>query len=170
MVHRIVLTMVLLIGAPASVFALSGDRDKPIRIVSERVDVDHKQGINSYHGDVKMTQGSLRINADKVIVRYRGQAVESVAAFGKPATFRQRLDDQQGEVTGSALRMDYNAVDHTLRLSEDAKVRQGEDVVMSPKVNYNIETSRLQADGSPENRVYTVLQPRKAEDNDRASN
>lgn len=171
MVGRIAFIAVLLIGASAPAFALPGDRDQPIRIVSERVDVDHKQGVNSYYGNVKVTQGSLRIDADKVIVRYRGHTVESVAAEGTPATFQQRLEGEPGEIKGSALRMDYNALKHTLQLSEDAKVRQGEDVIVSPKVHYNIQTHRLQADGSPENRVYTVLQPRKTDqDSDRAPN
>lgn len=154
---------VLLLAAPPA-FALKSDREQPINIKAARVEVDQKTGINRYLGRVVLTQGSLKITADKVTVRYRDNVILSVDARGRPVTFSQRLDKSPGEIKGDALRLRYDAQKNTLDLYERVRVDQGRDHFTSQVLHYDIANGRIEAEGKDGGaRVFSVLQPRKRE-------
>ena len=50
------------------VWALQGDRAEPISIESDTAERDETKGTTTYAGAVIMQQGSMKINADKVII------------------------------------------------------------------------------------------------------
>ena len=45
------------------------DSDKPIEIEADTMTVEETKNTSTYEGDVILTQGSLLINADKLIIR-----------------------------------------------------------------------------------------------------
>ena len=52
------------LGAPWAVMAMTGDREQPIHIEADSVDIDDKKGVSIYRGNVRMTQGSIVLTAD----------------------------------------------------------------------------------------------------------
>lgn len=160
--HAIVATVatVCLVASMAA-HALREDRGQPIRISANTVTVDQKAGVTRYQGDVVMQQGSMRIAADRVVIRYSKSEMESLSAFGNPLTFRQRPDNQEQEIKGSAARLQYSAADQVLHLYDSVTLHQGDDVLHSAVLHYDLGNNRLQAEGDPQRRVYSVIQPRK---------
>ncbi len=154
------LAIVVGLLAAMDAHALREDRSKPIRISANTVTVDQKAGVTRYQGGVVMQQGSLRIAADRVVIRYEQGEIETLSAFGNPVTFRQR-DDKQQEIKGSAARLQYSAADRILHLYERVALQQGDDVLHSPVLHYDLANNRLEAEGDPKSRVYSVIQPRK---------
>ena len=152
--------------------ALRSDREQPIRVSSDTVDVNQKTGVSKYAGNVVLVQGTLRIEANEVLVYFRNNEVDKVFAKGKPLHYRQRIDGHEQEVQASARRLEYYATKHRVDLYDRVAFRQGEDVFQSPVVRYDLNTTQLTAEGgtSPE-RVHSVITPRskpKTEDGDTA--
>lgn len=57
-----------LLFVPVMTMALPADRQQPIKISSDSVDIDNKKGVSVYHGNVVMTQGTTRITGDTITV------------------------------------------------------------------------------------------------------
>lgn len=149
----------LLAAAPAQ--ALRSDREQPIRVSSDAVDVNQKTGVSKYAGNVVLVQGTLRIEASEVLVYFRNNEVDKVFAKGKPVRYRQRIDGQPQEVEASALRLEYYAAKHRVDLYDQVAFRQGSDVFQSPVVRYDLVTTQMTAEGrnSPQ-RVHSIITPR----------
>lgn len=156
------LAIIVGLVAATDAHALREDRDQPIHISANTVTVDQKTGVTRYQGSVVMRQGSLRIAADRVVIRYQQGEIESLSAFGNPVTFRQRPDEGEQEIKGSAARLQYSATDRILHLYDRVALHQGEDVLHSATLHYDLGNNRLQAESDPQNRVYSVIQPQKS--------
>lgn len=155
------LAIILGLAAGMEAHALREDSNQPIRISANRVTVDQKAGVTRYQGDVVMHQGSLRIAADRVVIRYEQGEIQSLSAFGNPVTFRQRPDNEETEIKGTAARLQYSAADQILHLYDSVALHRGDDILHSAVLHYDLGNSRLQAEGGQQERVYSVIQPRK---------
>jgi len=154
--------LLMLLCACGNVCALNSDREKPIKVSADKVDVNQKNGVTRYSGNVKLIRGTLQINADELVVRYRAGNIETVSATGNPATLSQRLDRQNENIFASAGRLHYHALKNEVDLFDRVAVRRGGDELHSEVAHYDIEKGELSARGeNPQTRVYTVLQPTK---------
>ena len=151
------------LGAAVSLpaYALRADRDKPIKITADSVSVDQKTGVSHYRGNVVLTQGTLRVEADRVTVRYHKGTVDQVSASGRPVTFRERPDDQDRDILGSALRLEYSAASDRIDLFDQVSVQQGDDILRSSVLHYDLAKNSLRAEGLSHERVQTTIQPNK---------
>jgi lipopolysaccharide export system protein LptA len=145
----------------SQVWALTTDRDQPISIVSDRATIDDANKIAMYEGNVVVTQGTIRIDADKVTLNYTDkQSIEKVVAEGKPARFKQTPDGSKEDYKAKALRMEYNAGENKLYLTKDAELRQGDDTFTGPHITYNTNTGIITADkGNSKERVTVTITP-----------
>ena len=64
------------------------DSDKPIEIEADTMTVEETKNTSTYEGDVILTQGSLLINADKLIIREDRKVFNIVL----PLVIQQLLD------------------------------------------------------------------------------
>ena len=71
-------------------FAEKADREKPIEIESDTMTVDDTKNTSTYQGDVILTQGTLIIKADKLVVREDNQGFQHSTSIGNPTTFKQK--------------------------------------------------------------------------------
>ena len=161
-VTRLLALSLILLFIGSDAYALNNDRTQPIKISADAVDVNQKTGVTRYSGNVKLIQGTLRINADEIVVRYRAGTIETVSATGQPVTLHQRLDRQPEDIFASAARLQYRAPQNKVDFFDQVAVRRGGDELHSEVVHYDIEKEELSARGeNPQSRVYTVLQPTK---------
>ncbi|WP_440876215.1 lipopolysaccharide transport periplasmic protein LptA [Thalassotalea sp. PLHSN55] len=140
--------------------AEKADFEQEITIKSIRQSGDLKNKIISYLDDVIITQGSLVIRADMVqVLKKAGTNDDIYIAKGKPATFEQRLEDgtpiklQADEIT-------YQANEHTIIISGNARLSQEGSEVSGSKIIYNTLTERLEAESYSNDTVTTVLKPK----------
>ena len=160
---RVVLAVLVL--APGVTAALTSDRDQPISIEADTVDIDDRNDISVYQGDVRVTQGTMRLLADTVTL-YGLREPSRITAEGAPVRFWQRPDDQDEDVRGEALRLEYNIIDEKLFLFEKAKIWQGENTFGSERIEYDVTRELVRAGDRQDRRkrVTVVIQPRKSDE------
>ncbi len=155
---------------PLAAGALESDGEQPVNIEADSAIMDETQGVAEYEGDVVVTQGSIRILADKLTVYMDDdRALERITAVGNPAEFRQLPDDAEEYIRANARFMEYLEPKDLLNLKTDALVNQGKDRFSGDEITYNTKQHRVEARGSKskDKRVRIIFQPGKKEDGDK---
>lgn len=141
------------------------DRDKPVHIEADTVRMDDQQRVAVYEGRVILTQGTLRVQADRVEVRQDAEGFLTGTALGKPAHFRQRLDGRGDWVDAWANRVEYDARKNLVRLIGDALLKKGEEELRGDLITYDARSELYQASGGlpgqKAGRVRAVIMPFK---------
>jgi lipopolysaccharide export system protein LptA len=156
----------------ASPFALAekADRDKPIDIESDNLTSNDAKKISTYTGNVILTQGTLEIHADKLIVREDQEGFQHGTATGNPATFRQKMEGKDEYIQGSGQRIEYDGHMDKVQLYVKAWVKRGEDIVHGDYIMYDAGAEYAEVIGgpktataeNPKGRVHAVIQPKSA--------
>jgi lipopolysaccharide export system protein LptA len=172
LVPACLLLLVAAATAPASAqTARASERQLPMTIEAERQGTaDLARRIVTFSGNVVITQGTLRITADRVEVREGAQGVRHAMATGvagQPATFRRQRDGVDETIEGRAERIDYDGGADTLRLSGQAVLRLLRGATLSDEVSGQVITydnlrETFQVTGGDGGRVRAVLTPREA--------
>jgi hypothetical protein len=77
-----------LLAMPLCALAADNDRQQPVNLRADRIDIDQKKELSLYHGHVVFSQGTLRLTAALAEVQNRGNAVETVTARGRDLRHR----------------------------------------------------------------------------------
>ncbi len=168
--------LLLLAVAPAS-FALKSDRDAPTQVESDRMLYDDLKQTNVFIGNVVLTKGTIRLLADRLVVRQDAEGFQYATATGEPARFRQKRDGTGEQwVEGHAQQIDYDGRADTVRLQRNAMLRRTQDGRVLDEVHgndilYESRTEFFTVEGgdpstgtaeNPGGRVRVVIQPRDA--------
>jgi lipopolysaccharide export system protein LptA len=145
--------------------AAKPDIEHEIVIKSKRQAGDLKNKIASYLDDVSITQGTLTITADLVqVFSLAGEDADTYIATGKPAVFKQLLDDGS-LITLQADEIKYEPSKNTITISGNALLRQAGSEVSGSKIIYNTLTEQLEAESNnTDEPVTTILKPKKQGD------
>lgn len=162
------LGLVLCCGLAPPTAALESDKDAPIEVQADSAELDDKQSISLYLGNVEVQQGSMRIQADEVLVHHKDdRRPRKIIAIGNPARYRQLLDDDPEEVRANAQRMELEVDREEVTLIDDAELIQGEDRFASDRIVYNRTTDRLTAGSSASGRQRVKIRIEPQQDSGR---
>ena len=142
--------------------ALSNDRDQPMHIEADHADINDQTGVHVYTGNVVVTQGSMRLTADRLTLQIEDGEIQEGVALGEPATYKQRPDNKDEDVYAESLRMEYYAVDERIILIDAAEVTQAGDVFRSQRIVYDVAGDVVNAGDGDGDRVRITLQPRNS--------
>ena len=123
-------TLPLLLGLSAfwlgaSAWALPEDREQPIRVQADTAELDDRQGVAVYRGDVVITQGTMKITGDTVTITQDDNGdVEVFTSIGKPAYYEQKPAVDKEIVKAYGLTIQYFAANERIVLIDQAKVVQ----------------------------------------------
>lgn len=151
--------------------AIAGKDDfkKPIEIDSDKQQIDLKENTTIFDTNVSVTQGSLSIRADYMKVTGQDKKGKEVyIATGKPAVYRQQLDDGK-PIVAQANSIHYDVASRSLILKGNAQLSQNDSVVKSEIIRYDLTHQTLQAegaDGAPVKSVFNTAQDDEESDND----
>jgi len=168
-----VLTLVMFTSVCMSANADRADRDQPVNIEADSVEIDDKKQEAVFSGGVVLTQGTLMLKADRIVVKQSESGFQSGVAYGKPAYFRQKREGYDDFIEGEAERLVYNGEAEKIELFTKAKLKRGGDEVRGAYISYNALTeffevnsgdSSTEAPGSPRGRVRAIIQPRNSGD------
>ncbi|ARN74861.1 lipopolysaccharide transport periplasmic protein LptA [Oceanicoccus sagamiensis] len=168
--HRLSYTLATLVLAllHQTSMALPEDSKLPINIQSDRASqkTNTDGEITEYFGNVLMTQGSLKISGDHIVVRSKNRKVISIVALGKPAHFEQQSDPAKAPIKADANKLDYRLKQDTVILSDNASIEQNGTTVTGQKIEYNIASEQVKAQGGKDesSRVQMVLIPETSSD------
>ena len=164
------LLLVLLALVPFKASAEKADRDQPIDLEADTVTVNDAKKTSTYTGNVILTQGTLVIHGDKLIVREDQQGFQHSTSYGNPTTFKQKLEGKDEYMQGSGQRIEYDARMDKVQLYTKAWVKRGEDIVNGDYIMYDANSEYAEVlsggpqsatPGTPNGRVRAVIQPKK---------
>ncbi|MBU6460767.1 MAG: lipopolysaccharide transport periplasmic protein LptA [Proteobacteria bacterium] len=138
--------------------ALSTDRNQPLVLNADHLMVNDLKQTSTYQGNVVLTQGSLTIHADRLVVIQKGKT-RTAFAYGNPVTFHETLDNNQGLLKGQAQQAQYNTQTDVVTLIGHAKLLKNNDLVEGNTITYNIKSTIFQVSGGGGGRVHAVFQP-----------
>lgn len=154
------LLLALLTWAP--LWALDADRDQPIEVEADSLEVRDQENISIYQGNVKLKQGSLEISSDRLVIHFNDNGdLVLMEMTGNPARLRQ-LDNEQQEMRGQARQINYLESESLLELIEEARFTHAGDTIESTLIRINTEDNNIQAGSSDaDERVKMLIQPRQ---------
>lgn len=163
----IALAAPLLISSVA--LAEKADKDKPVNIEADKLTIDDNKKESVFEGNVTMTQGTLVLKADKVIVKQDALGFNYGFAYGKPAYFKQKREGYDEYIEGNADRLEYDGRRDKMQMFVNAEVRKGTDEVKGDYISYDAVTEFYQviggpsvaSTGNPKGRVRATIQPPK---------
>lgn len=163
------LPVLMLLGASAC-FAERADRSKPMHLEADQVIMDDAQHISTFIGNVRLSQGTMLISGDKIVVVEDKDGFKHATAYGNTAEFRQKREGLDGYVEGYGNRIDYDARAGTLNFQENARLKRDLDEVTGDNITYNVKTEIFRVNSGNANqendkpqRVRAVLQPKANE-------
>lgn len=166
---NLILLSILLLSFSGQALAEAADRDKPIDLEADTVKVDDAKQTSTYTGNVILTQGTLIIHADKLIVREDKEGFQHSTSLGNPTTFKQKREGKNEYMEGSAQRIEYDARMDKVQLYTKAWVKRGEDIVHGDYIMYDANAeyaevigggSQAATPGTPSGRVRATIQPK----------
>ncbi len=158
MMIRVSLLLALLL--PFAAQGLSTDRDQPIEVEADRLEVRDEENLSVYEGNVNLTQGSLQIRSDRLVIHFNDKRELTLMEMtGNPARLRQ-LDDQQREMRGQARRINYIESESLLELIGDARFDHAGDSIESERIRIDTDNNSIEAGSSDsDQRVKMLIQP-----------
>lgn len=157
----------LLLLCSDPLFAENADRSKPIHLESNRVFIDDVKQVSIFEGEVELTQGTLHIQAEKIVVTQDKQGNKHCTATGNLASFRQKHEGSDEYMEGYGERIEYDTLAETVDFFGQAKVKRAQDEVEGDHISYSTRTEIFQsssdpanADSSTKGRVHAVIQPK----------
>ena len=160
----------LLALLPAAIsYALPDDRDQPIRITADTAIRDEKQGFTIYSGNVRMIQGSLDIEADKITIYHASAQADKIVAEGKPAKMQQQPAVDEPLVKARAEMIEYFKNEDRVHLTKNAHITQDDSSVTGDSIDYFIAEQLVKADSDKDtegNRVKVVISPKVIREED----
>jgi lipopolysaccharide export system protein LptA len=163
------LLCLLLCGHATLSYAERADREKPIQMEADRVTVDDPNQTSTFDGNVQMHQGTLLIEANKIVVTQDQKGNSQMTATGEPAHFRQKRDGVNEYSDGYGERIEYDTSAEIANIYGQARVKRDGDDVRGEHIIYNTKTGIFQVFGASEKnpdtlnkgRVTIVIQPKE---------
>lgn len=172
MKHNVLLALAMI---PAFCLMLSpdaaaetADRKEKIKINAVDGDADAGKGFYRLEKSVVITQGTLKLTADRGTAQTTVNDNYNAILTGKPVCFRQRTENGDW-AQGVSDRVDYDSGKGIVELFGNAVLFIGEDQTVANYIIYNTQTSKYEARESKERKsegkgVSFVLQPREKDE------
>jgi len=146
--------------------AEKADREKEIVVNADRIVADDAKKTSVSEGNVVVTQGTMRMTADKVTVREDSEKHKYYVANGSPVTFKQKLDNSEEWVEGFAQRAEFDDLNDVLRLYDKARVLRSKNEITGDYITYDMRRELAEVTGGTPGRqattggrVKAVIQP-----------
>jgi len=157
--------------------ALPDDWQQEMTILSDSAEIDRRAGTVIYEGNVILTQGTLRIEADRILLLRNGDTLEKAVAEGDRARYQQQIEADKPLTTALGKRIDYYTAERRIVLTGEAELEQEGNLFSGERITYDMATETVRAEGSTDNtasnadteeatdkdtgRIKVVIQPPK---------
>lgn len=168
--------MLLCLLFPLGASALPQDWQQQLVIESDTAEFDRKSGIVVYRGNVELLQGTLKINADSILLIFNGNTLEQAVAEGKPAHYQQQVNPDKPVTQATAQRIEYFAGKRELKFRGQARLTQENNEFSGELIRYDVMSETVYAtgsdghnpsgDNSKKQRIKVIIQPNRADDED----
>lgn len=153
----LLLVALLSLGAQAK----TTDRNAPMDIEADRTDAmlgDDSESVLT--GSVKITQGSLEVNADRAVIHRKAGDISQVVLTGAPATLKQVADNGE-PMNARAAQIVYTLTSDMVVLTGGVVIEQPRGTLRGETIKYDLKTGRLDGGGDGK-RVQMRIMPKTA--------
>lgn len=141
---------------------LPEDREQPLIVEADDGIYEPQRGVSVLTGSVRVDQGTLHMQAQKVTLFNADERLARIVAEGQanePATLRQRVRAGEPIVTARAGRIDYAVAEQRIELSGDALVRRGERELSGDVIRFDLTDGSVDARSDQPGGVRMKWQP-----------
>jgi lipopolysaccharide export system protein LptA len=164
---RLLLAVALALAA-GGVHAEKADREKDIQVLADRLTADDTKKEAVYEGNVIVTQGTMRITSERIVVREDAEGYRTYIATGAPVTFRQKRDKIDDWIEGSAQRAEFDDRNDLLKLFNRARLVSSQGELTGDFISYDRSKEFFEVTGAapgkepaPGSRVKATIIPQK---------
>jgi lipopolysaccharide export system protein LptA len=165
------LTLVFALCATMAAPALAerADREKPVNLEADRVTVDENKQTATFEGNVVLTQGTLTIRGNRMVVQQDNDGFKTGVAEGNLASFRQKREGIDEYVEGFAERIEYDSKADKVQMFNRAYLKKSNDEVRGNYISYDATSEffrvtgggkQAATPGNPDGRVRAIIQPK----------
>jgi lipopolysaccharide export system protein LptA len=153
--------------------AEKADREKPMNIEADRMSMDDIKKIQVFEGNVIVTQGTMQILTNKLVVTQDADGFQKGVATGGAdglARFKQKRDGVDEYMEGEAERVEHDTREEKTEFFIRGWVKNGQDEVKGPYISYDALTEKYlvtngsggqkTATGAAQARVRAIIQPK----------
>ena len=168
-----VLAACALIALALPAHAEKADREKPINLEADRISMDDASKVQTFEGNVVLTQGTLQIRSNRLVVTQDADGFQKGVATGGVnglARFRQKREGVDEYIEGEAERIEHDARNENTRFFVRAWVKSGLDEIKGHFIHYDALTEKYlvtnnsgatkSATGETQARVRAIIQPK----------
>ncbi len=170
--HRLLAGLFVLCSA-ASAYALPDDWQQEMVILSDHAELDRKAGVVIYEGNVILTQGTLRIESERLLIIRTDNTLEKAVAEGtakKPARYQQQINPGKPLTKAHGQRIDYFARQREVNIQGNAQLQQDGNLFSGERILYDMTKETVSASGGnstsgqtggngEKQRIKVVIQP-----------
>ena len=154
----------LLSGTTWAQQGFRADADTPIEEEADALEVEDTRQTATFSGNVRVTQGDIRMKADKVTVHYNGggQGSSRISRISASGNVLVSSPDHQ---TASGEWATYTVSSREIEMGNSVVLRQGENVIRGSRLKVNLDSGHARVTGGtgPESggngRVKGLFQP-----------
>lgn len=152
-------TVLFLLAALCSVVNADDSNEQTLRISAD----DFRGSINGgavITGNVELTRGSLKLQADNVTLQVENDTFQGIEAKGNPVLLEVSLstDDKQRMVHAKAASVVYSITEDQIEFEGDAKVESEEITITGNKIRLDVSKNEIEAESlDSDNQVEIIL-------------
>ena len=137
------------------------DRENPVLLESDSAKWDEESQRSTYRGNVVVTQGSMLLTGELLIVTSRNNEINRMVITGEKATYKQKTVSGK-IINGEAKKIQYYVDQSKIIFINKAVLTQTNNIVKSNKIIYNTDSENITAgDKKGKARVKMTLEPKK---------
>lgn len=153
--------------------AEKADREKPITLEADSISMDDINKVQVLEGNVILTQGTMQILTNKLVVTQDIDGFQKGVATGGAnglARFKQKREGRDEYIEGEAERIVHDARSEKTEFFVRGWVKSGQDEVKGNYISYDALTEKYlvttgagetkTAIGAPQARVRAIIQPK----------
>ncbi|ART80812.1 lipopolysaccharide transport periplasmic protein LptA [Oceanisphaera avium] len=154
----------LLVLSMSTTQAKEADYKEPVTIDAGSQLVELANNKVTFTDNVIVKQGTLDVRAAKLVVTRNDKGLQTMTAYGSPATYYQVLDSGQ-PVNAQAKQITYDIKTRSITLLNNAQLKQNDNIVTGYRIRYDIDREQMEAQGQGnQGRVKTVFLPEQLQE------
>ena len=161
-INIIFFTFIIFISATSTVLqAYESDSDEPIFLESDSAKWDEESQKSTYRGNVIVTQGSMLLTGELLIVTSKNNEINRMVITGEKARYKQKTITGK-IINGEAKKIQYYVDKAKIIFLDKAILTQTNNIVRSNRIVYKTDTENITAgDKKGKSRVKMTLEPKK---------
>jgi lipopolysaccharide export system protein LptA len=141
--------------------AKTTDRNQPMDVEADRTDAELGDDSDAIlTGNVKITQGTLEVGADRATIKRKAGDISQVVLTGAPATLRQ-VNDNGETMNARASQIVYTLTSDLVVMTGGVVIEQPRGTLRGETIKYDLKTGRLDGGGDG-SRVKMRIMPKPA--------